>query len=125
MRREARRARRPQRWRWREQRTRNPPEPVLIRRFAARNQAVDDHEPDADADRGVRDVERRPVPSADMKVEKINEGAEPQTGTPAADRHSQTRRAATITAASNEKNTPLSAASALNEKNTPLSAASA
>src|SRR5215469_3367940 len=44
-------------------------------RFAARNQAVEQHCRDADANRAVGQVERRPMQRADVKIKKIDNRA--------------------------------------------------
>src|SRR5215468_10032713 len=49
--------------------------PRCSMRFAAQNQAVEQHCRDADANRAVRQVEGRPMQSSDVEIEKVDDRA--------------------------------------------------
>ena len=49
----------------------------LIRRFAPAKQAVYNHKADADANRRIGQIEREPVPVAEVEIEEIDDRAAP------------------------------------------------
>src|SRR6516164_1090899 len=47
-----------------------------LMRFPPQKQAIKQHHRDANANGTVGDIESRPMPRSDVKIEKINDGAE-------------------------------------------------
>src|SRR5438105_3360115 len=65
---------------------RNLPYRLMLMRFSPQKQAVEQHRRDPQADGAVGSVEGRPVPAADVKIEKIDDGAETNAIDDVADR---------------------------------------